>query len=192
MAVSLKKPAKVDLSKTDPPKIREYTPIHLLDEEETILKCSRQPPIQPNQIDDFEQTLEKNGIEVTDNGDVRSKREDEIKAHYRALFLRSVFALVMFFIVLLVIFLVARSSPRVVSSSESVSIEVTTSSVPCENISDDSSNVFAGAFKDIGKMFSFTCNFILENPLALLMIFSSGVFFLITLVRRVINIGRWR
>lgn len=41
MAVSLKKPVKVDLSKPDlPPRLREYTPVHVLDEEETIHKSS--------------------------------------------------------------------------------------------------------------------------------------------------------
>ena len=41
MAVSLKKPVKVDLSKPDlPPKVREYTSVHILDEEETIHKSS--------------------------------------------------------------------------------------------------------------------------------------------------------
>ena len=38
MAVSLKKPEKVDLSKPESPrKLPEYTPIHLIDEEETIV-----------------------------------------------------------------------------------------------------------------------------------------------------------
>ena len=37
MAVSLKKSVKVNLSKPDlPQEMREYTPIHLMDEEETI------------------------------------------------------------------------------------------------------------------------------------------------------------
>lgn len=38
MSVSLKKPEKVDLSKSESPrKLPEYTPIHLIDEEETIV-----------------------------------------------------------------------------------------------------------------------------------------------------------
>ena len=41
MAVSLKKSVKVDLSKPElPQKMREYTPIHLMDEEETIKKTA--------------------------------------------------------------------------------------------------------------------------------------------------------
>ena len=41
MAVSLKKSVKVDLSKPElPQKMREYTPIHLMDEEETIKKST--------------------------------------------------------------------------------------------------------------------------------------------------------
>ena len=43
MAVSLKKSVKVDLSKPElPQKMREYTPIHLMDEEESIQKRVRQ------------------------------------------------------------------------------------------------------------------------------------------------------
>lgn len=43
MAVSLKKSIKVDLSKPElPPKVREYTPAHLMDEEESIQKRVRQ------------------------------------------------------------------------------------------------------------------------------------------------------
>lgn len=39
MAVSLKKSTKVDLSKSElPQKMREYTPVHLMDEDETIKK----------------------------------------------------------------------------------------------------------------------------------------------------------
>lgn len=41
MAVSLKKSVKVDLSKPElPQEMREYTPIHLMDEEETIKKST--------------------------------------------------------------------------------------------------------------------------------------------------------
>lgn len=41
MAVSLKKSTKVDLSKSElPQKMREYTPVHLMDEEETIKKSA--------------------------------------------------------------------------------------------------------------------------------------------------------
>lgn len=43
MAVSLKKSTKVDLSKSEPPqKMREYTPVHLTDEEESIQKSRGQ------------------------------------------------------------------------------------------------------------------------------------------------------
>lgn len=43
MAVSLKKSIKVDLSKPElPPNVREYTPVHLMDEEESIQKRVRQ------------------------------------------------------------------------------------------------------------------------------------------------------
>lgn len=43
MAVSLKKSIKVDLSKPElPPKVREYTPVHLMDEEESIQKRVKQ------------------------------------------------------------------------------------------------------------------------------------------------------
>ncbi len=45
MAVSLKKPSKVDLTKPDlPRKLPEFTPIHLIDEEETIKSLSAPCP----------------------------------------------------------------------------------------------------------------------------------------------------
>lgn len=193
MAVSLKKPEKVDLSKPEcPPKMREYTPVHILDEEETIVKRPRQPPVQPQHSNDFEYLLEKNGIEVTDDGDVRNKREDEIKAHYRSLFIRSVLALVMFGVVLLIVFLVGRSSPRVGSSIESTPEQAVTSVTASENASANEALTVTRVFEDVGEVFSFFCSFIFENPLALLMILSSGVILLIKLVRQVLNMVRYR
>ena len=61
MAVSLKKRVKVDLSKPElPQKVREYTPVHLMDEEETIKKpltetevfppCSSESVIQADDV----------------------------------------------------------------------------------------------------------------------------------------------
>lgn len=57
MAVSLKKPDKVDLSKPEiSRKLPEYTPIHLIDEEETIKSLSEPPKavdleiIKPDEI----------------------------------------------------------------------------------------------------------------------------------------------
>lgn len=62
MAVSLKKPEKVGLEKTElPPKVRECTPVHLIDEEETI-KRLRQPPNQPQQSGKFKQHCKDNDI----------------------------------------------------------------------------------------------------------------------------------
>ncbi|MDE7398581.1 MAG: hypothetical protein K2N06_03545 [Oscillospiraceae bacterium] len=49
MSVSLKKPEKVDLSKSElPRKLPEYTPIHLIDEEETIV--NRPPRVSHSDV----------------------------------------------------------------------------------------------------------------------------------------------
>lgn len=62
MAVSLKKPEKVSLEKSElPPKVREYTPIHLIDEEETIQR-PRRPPNQPQQSDKLKQHCKDDDI----------------------------------------------------------------------------------------------------------------------------------
>lgn len=72
MAVSLKKRAKVDLSKPElPQKVREYTPVHLMDEEETIKKpvtetetfptCSSEPVMQ---ADDVTEPVRQVNVEV--------------------------------------------------------------------------------------------------------------------------------
>lgn len=72
MAVSLKKRVKVDLSKSElSQKMREYTPVHLMDEEETIKKsvteteisapCSSEPVMQD---DDVTETARQVNVEV--------------------------------------------------------------------------------------------------------------------------------
>lgn len=62
MAVSLKKPEKVSLEKTElPPKVRECTPVHLIDEEETMQRPCR-PPNQPQQSDKLKQHCKDDDI----------------------------------------------------------------------------------------------------------------------------------
>lgn len=63
MAVSLKKSVKVDLSKPElPQKMREYTPIHLMDEEESIQKRVRQTMSLPCDNPNIQIKSESGGI----------------------------------------------------------------------------------------------------------------------------------
>lgn len=66
MAVSLKKPEKVSLEKPElPPKVREFTPVHLIDEDETIQRPRRPPnhtkvrEFTPIHLIDEEETIQR-------------------------------------------------------------------------------------------------------------------------------------
>lgn len=78
MSVSLKKPEKVDLSKPElPRKLPEYTPIHLIDEEETII--NRPPRVAHS---DVHLRVEKSQSYVIVS-DSNPKEVDEIQPHNR-------------------------------------------------------------------------------------------------------------
>lgn len=63
MAVSLKKSVKVDLSKPElPQKVREYTPVHLMDEEESIQERIRQTMSLPCDNPNIQIKSESGGI----------------------------------------------------------------------------------------------------------------------------------
>lgn len=192
MAVSLKKCETVDLSKPEiPPKIREYTPEHLIDEAETILR-PRQPPIPPQHSNELELFLEENGIKVTDDGDVRSKREDEINAHYHSLFVRSVIAVTVFCVTLLIIFLVGHSSPRV-SSGESVPTEsisdVVTSVASSESVSSGDVSRAVGSYFEI---FRSAFSYIFHSPACLIVLGLSALSLIIRLAQNIIKMGRYK
>lgn len=68
MAVSLKKPDKVDLSKSVlesefPSKLPEYTPVHLIDEEETIKSLSEHLKTIGLDLDDLEDFINETELE---------------------------------------------------------------------------------------------------------------------------------
>lgn len=61
MSVSLKKPEKVDLSKPElPRKLPEYTPIHLIDEEETMV--NRPPRVESSDVHLLVEKSQSDGI----------------------------------------------------------------------------------------------------------------------------------
>lgn len=184
MAVSLKKPEKVSLEKSElPPKVREYTPIHLIDEEETIQR-PRRPPNQP-------QRLTKNENEVKfDDKELKA----EIKQHRGLKDIHPLMMLATVIAILTCIFVVVFLLTDRFSGVDNLPVE----SVPTESIPDmttssvtvvesvptsDTSSTISG-FADI---FRFAFRFILENPFALGMIGISFLFLLLSVVRKILN-----
>lgn len=132
MAVSLKKPEMLDISKSEPPKIREYTPKHLIDDEETIIKRPRQPPIQPQHTED-------NSVEVlSGEKKLESARKNlkDLLRKYQYPFLISISVACL---IVLVVLLKRTFSPAVHTSVENVSnttvsAETSTYAAPVESV----------------------------------------------------------
>lgn len=124
MAVSLKKREKVDLSKPDtPPKLREYTPVHLLDEEETIQR-PRCPPTQPQSLGKSNTGLDDVEVEIkTDNKKSVNKQKRFNSESFRPLIIFILSLLGGACIFVLLYFLTAKFSSTVDFPVESIPAE---------------------------------------------------------------------
>lgn len=194
MAVSLKKPQKADLLKSNPPKICEYTPVHLLDEEDTIAKRPCQPPLQAQRLVTFEQTLEEKGIEISNDGDVRSNIQvtiQNIKKRYRSAFIISLSAIIVSFVlsILFIIFPLYRNDTSYDSvSNTSVSSETSiyfapVESVPVENASVNEDYSFVSYF----NVFLETFKELILHPAVLIMLGTTFLLLAIRLVKRIMR-----
>ena len=123
MAVSLKKPEKVDLSKPDiPRKLPEYTPVYLIDEEETIKSHKEDLPKSdiPRKLPEFDP------VHLIDE-------EETIKSRFRFKFNSTMFFSIVSCIavmIAIVSLIIAFCKPVIldsVSTSEHVSVDVSTS-----------------------------------------------------------------
>lgn len=188
MAVSLKKPEKVSLEKTElPPKVRECTPVHLIDEEETIQR-PRQPPNQPQHL-----TKNENEVKLDDK-----ELEAKIKQHRRLKDVHPLMMLATVIAILTCIFVVVFLLTDRFSDVDNLPVE----STPTESVSNmEISSVTAAESVPIGdtssltgyfsEFFRFAFRFIRENPLALGMIGISLLFLLVSMVRKIVGLGRY-
>lgn len=186
MAVSLKKPQKADLSNSDSPSIREYTPVHLLDEEETIIKRPRQPPIQPQHIED-------DSAEVL-SGEKRleaaRKNLKDFLRKYQYPFLISISVACL---IVLVVLLIRTFSPAVHTSVENVSnttvlsetsiYSASVESVPIENASVNEDYSFVSYF----NVFLETFKELIWHPAVLIMLGTTFLLLAIRLVKRIMR-----
>lgn len=118
MAVSLKKPSTVDLSKPDLPReLPSYTPIHLIDEEETIKSRPVPPPLTV--ID----TLEVKETYINFSKSDLEAKPVKLKNHER--FTVAVGVVTLFAVVLSLVFLILAfigSNNHIESSSEYLAV----------------------------------------------------------------------
>ncbi len=117
MSVSLKKSEKVDLSKpVISRKLPECTPVHLIDEEETIKSCSARPNI--SNVAESE-TVHSNDTRKTlsdDASEYEAERRKEKVFHVVAWFSVGVLVIA----VCVAVFLVAVNLPEIVEPSDEV------------------------------------------------------------------------
>ena len=174
MAVSLKKPIKVDLSKPVLPRqLPEYTPVHLIDEEETI-KNSPSVTSIPHAHDIVTVLEEPNSF---------SDHKNDFKHHgLTRLFFVVSFSLIWAFILFLVIFFLGDSSAHTSSDVSSVDISsvVPSSEIAAENIDVSVDDVFFSVF----SVFSETLNDLLHNRVLLILFSIFLIFSIFNLIRR--------
>lgn len=158
MAVSLKKPVKVDLSKPDlPRKLPEYTPIHLINEEETITKNDDRAPPKSN----ISSVAPKSNIPVVDcSGFDPSTMVSLKQISFKPVLKYAALGL-------LVLLLVAATIFIIVSTSEQISLD---------DISSASQSIFTFVFEVYKVVFS--------NPACLLIMGISALLTAIRLVQR--------
>lgn len=186
MAVSLKKPYNVDLSKSESQKIREYTPKHLIDEEETIVKPPRQSPNQPQHIEDysFEVFSEENELEAA-----RINLKDFLRK-YQYPFLISISIACL---IVLVVLLIRTFSPAVHTFVENVpnmSVETSSYSAPV-----DSTPIESTPMNEDASLSSSLFGILFDTFLKLIshpaVIFMLGISFLLLSVKIVMKFTRY-
>lgn len=189
MAVSLKKREKVDLSKPDtPPKLREYTPVHLLDEEETIQR-PRCPPTQPQSLGKSNTGLDDVEVEIkTDNKKSVNKQKRFNSESFFPLIKLTLFLVVFACIFVPLYFLIAKFSSTVDLPTESAPIEsvsdMETSSVTAvdSDVVDTSSPIgdYLGGIHDM-------LAYIIHSPVCVTFLGVAVDFCFITAVRKLLD-----
>lgn len=187
MAVSLKKPSKVDLSKPVLPRqLPEYTSVHLIDEEETIKNSSSATSI-PHAHDIVTVSEEPNFLD----------HKNDFKHHgLNPLFIVVSVSLVWAFILFLVIFFLENHSAHtsndvssayisLVSSSEVTVENIDVSAAPSSEIVAENIDVSVdnSLFK-VFSIFSETLNYLFHNRVICILLSLFLVFSLFSLIRR--------
>ena len=189
MAVSLKKPQKVDLSKPEnPPPIREYTPVHLIDEESTIQR-PRQPPIQPQHLTKSEHCPMDNEIEVNSNDEDLENARKHLKDLRRKYQYPLLISIASACLIVLVVLLIRTFSPSGNISVESVPTEnfsdvVTSAAASVESVPTNNTSSYFGYISDFVR---FAISFIVDSPVAICFLTLTFLTVFIRIIYRCLN-----